>query len=242
MIASLDTDTITLLKSTNTATLTTIMYKRGLQHTFLRGVGPLRGNSYRFVAPAFTVRTVAVREDKLELDRKLDLENPHNSVQRQSVERCPPGYVMAIEARGNAFGAVGGAILYERMAIRGVAAVVTDGGCRDGFEIEHLGMPVYLSAVCPPPTYFAHRFVEMECPITIGECAIYPGDYLVGDPDGVVVVPHEMAPQVAREAADYDDMEDYVLKKIRAGAIVFGTYPLHGDELARYRQEKSVSK
>jgi regulator of RNase E activity RraA len=131
-------------------------------------------------------------------------------------------------------------MLFERMRLRGCAGVVTDGGVRDAAEIVEAGLPVYAKGVCPPNSTQAHRFIELDVPVTCGGVAVYPGDFLVGDSDGVILVPGGIAEAVAREALDYEDQEEFILRKLRSGAPIYGTYPLEGDALAEYRAEKAV--
>ncbi len=223
----------------STATLSTILTKRGLNRVFLHGVVPLPNSRPRLVGRAFTMRSVAVREDKLAEDKALD---PKVNLQRRATEECPPGHVLVIDCRGDATGASGGMMLFERMRLRGCAGVVTDGGVRDAAEIAAGGFPVYAKAVCPPNSTQAHRFIELDVPVTCGGVAVYPGDFLVGDHDGVILVPAGIADKVAEEAIAYEDQEEFILRRLRAGASIFGTYPLEGEALAAYEAEKAARK
>ena len=221
----------------STATLSTIMTKRGLNRVFLHGVAPLPHSRPRLVGRAFTMRSVAVREDKLAADKALD---PKVNLQRRATEECPAGQVLVIDCRGDSTGASGGMMLFERMRLRGCAGVVTDGGVRDAAEIVESGFPVYAKAVCPPNSTQAHRFIELGVPVTCGGVAVYPGDFLVGDNDGVILVPGEIAEPVAAEALAYEDQEAFILRRLRAGASIFGTYPLEGEALAEFEAEKAA--
>ena len=231
-----DTDIIDRLKRCPTATLATILGKRGLQKVFMYGVAPLPSTKPRLAGRAFTMRAVAAREDKLAEDKGRD---PRQNLQRRATEECGAGEVLVIDCRGDAKGASGGMILFERMRIRGCAGVVTDGGVRDAWEIAESGFPVYAKAVCPPNSLVAHRFVELGVPVTCGGVAVYPGDFVVGDYDGVILVPSDIADEVADEALAYDDQEEFILRKIRSGAAIYGTYPLDGEALAEYQAEKA---
>jgi regulator of RNase E activity RraA len=219
-----------------TATISTILTKRGLNRVFLYGVTPLPGSKPRLVGRAFTMRSVAVREDVLAADKALP---PQVNLQRRATEECPPGQVLVIDCRGDATGASGGMMLFERMRIRGCAGVVTDGGVRDVAEIVETGFPVYAKAVCPPNSMQAHRFIELDVPVTCGGVAVYPGDFLVGDADGVILVPAAIAEAVSEEALAYEEQEAFILRKLREGAPIYGTYPLEGEALAEYEREKS---
>jgi regulator of RNase E activity RraA len=222
-----------------TATVSTILTKRGLNRVFLYGVAPLPGSRPRLVARAFTMRSVAVREDMLAADKS---QPPQVNLQRRATEECPPGHVLVIDCRGDATGASGGMMLFERMRIRGCAGVVTDGGVRDAAEIVETGFPVYAKAVCPPNSMQAHRFIELNAPISCGGVAVYPGDFLVGDADGVILVPAAIADAVSQEAIAYEDQETFILKKLREGASIYGHYPLEGEALAEYEREKAARK
>ncbi len=231
-----DADLVDRFRRCSTATLATILTKRGLDHVFLYGVVPLPHSRPRLVGRAFTMRSVAVREDKLTEDKARD---PRQNLQRRATEECPPGHVLVIDCRGDATGASGGMMLFERMRLRGCAGVVTDGGIRDAADIVETGFPVYAKAVCPPNSMMAHRFIELDVPVTCGRVAVYPGDFIVGDNDGVILVPAEIADEVANEALAYEDKEAFILRKLHAGAAIYGTYPLEGEALAEYEAEKA---
>jgi regulator of RNase E activity RraA len=222
-----------------TATVSTILTKRGLNRVFLYGLPPLPGSKPRLVGRAFTMRSVAVREDMLAADKA---QPPHVNLQRRATEECPPGHVLVIDCRGEATGASGGMMLFERMRLRGCAGVVTDGGVRDAAEIAESGFPVYAKAVCPPNSMQAHRFIELQVPVSCGGVAVYPGDFLVGDADGVILVPAGIADIVSQEALAYEEQEVFILRKLREGAQIYGTYPLEGEALAEFEREKAARK
>ncbi|MDX3974759.1 ribonuclease activity regulator RraA [Shinella sp.] len=232
-----DMDIIDRLKRCGTATLATILNKRGLNRVFMYGVTPLPGSRPRMVGRAFTMRSVPVREDKLAEDKAL---NPRVNLQRRATEECGFGEVLVIDCRGDATGASGGMMLFERMRLRGCAGVVSDGGVRDAWEIADSGFPVYAKAVCPPNSMVAHRFCELNVAIGCGGVAVYPGDFIVGDPDGVIVVPQEIADEVSRQSLEYEEQEEFILRKIRGGAAIYGTYPLEGEGLAEYEAERAA--
>jgi regulator of RNase E activity RraA len=239
MSAAADADLNDRFRRCSTATLATILTRRGLDHVFLYGVAPLPNSRPRLAGRAFTLRSVAVREDKLAEDKARD---PRENLQRRATEECPPGQVLVIDCRVDATGASGGMMLFERMRLRGCAGVVTDGGVRDAADIVETGFPVYAKAVCPPNSMLAHRFIELGVPITCGGVAVYPGDFIVGDPDGVILVPAAIADEVADEALAYEDKEAFILRRLRAGASIYGTYPLEGEGLAEYEAEKAARK
>lgn len=239
MPTAADTEIIDRLKRCGTATLSTILTKRGLNHVFMTRVAPLPGSKPRMVGRAFTMRSVAMREDKLADDKAM---NPRLNMQRRATEECGVGEVLVIDCRGDANGASGGMMLFERMRLRGCAGVVSDGGVRDAWEIAETGFPVYAKAVCPPNSTLAHRFIELNVPVSCGGVAVYPGDFIAGDPDGVMVVPQEIADEVSRQALDYEEQEEFILRRIRAGAPIYGTYPLEGEGLAEYEAERAARR
>ncbi|MFN8721793.1 MAG: ribonuclease activity regulator RraA [Rhodospirillales bacterium] len=227
------------LSRASTATLCTVLSLRGIARVFMYGVSPLPGSRPRLVGRAFTMRSVSAREDMLARDRG---QPPEVNLQRRAAEECPAGSVLVIDCRGNAAGASGGLVLFERMRVRGCAGIVSDGGVRDAADIVETGFPVYAKAVCPPNSLVAHRFVDLQVPVTCGEVAVYPGDWIVGDHDGVVVVPADIAAAVADEAAAYEHKEEFIIRRIRAGHSVFGTYPLTGEGLAAYEAQKRAAE
>jgi len=232
-----DQDVIDRLRRCGSATVSTILTKRGLNRTFMYGVAPLPSTRPRMVGRAFTMRSVAMREDKLAEDKAM---NPRLNLQRRATEECGVGEVLVIDCRGDARGASGGMMLFERMRLRGCAGVVSDGGVRDAWEIAETGFPVYAGGVCPPNSTLAHRFIDLNVPVTCGGVAVYPGDFIVGDPDGVIVIPQEIAAEVAAQALEYEEQEEFILRRIRAGAPIYGTYPLEDEGLAAYEAERAT--
>jgi regulator of RNase E activity RraA len=216
-------DLAAAFRGVSTATLATVLSQRGVQKVFMYGVAPLPGSRPHMVGRAFTMRAVAAREDMLRADKAMD---PRQNLQRRAAEECGAGDVLVIDCRGDARGASGGLILFERMRFRGCAGVVSDGGVRDAADIVETGFPVYAGAVCPPNSLVSHRFVDLQVPVTCGDAAVYPGDVIVGDPDGVIVVPAALADEVAVAARELELKEQFIIARIRAGAPVYGTYPL----------------
>ncbi|MCO5072253.1 MAG: ribonuclease activity regulator RraA [Rhizobiaceae bacterium] len=239
MTTEADNDIIARLKRCGTATLSTILTRRGLNRVFMYGVAPLPGSMPRMVGRAFTMRSVAMREDKLAEDKSQD---PRVNLQRRATEECGVGEVLVIDCRGDASGASGGLMLFERMRLRGCAGVVSDGGVRDAWEIAASGFPVYAKAVCPPNSTLAHRFIDLNVPISCGGAAVYPGDFIAGDPDGCIVIPQAIADEVSRQALAYEEQEEFILRRLRAGNPIYGTYPLEAEGLAEYEAERAARK
>ncbi len=213
--------TLSALRRVSTATLTTALFKRGLRNTFMRGVRPLARYPQNLVGPAFTLRNIPARED---LDRVEGFANPAHP-QRKAIETVPPGHVLVVDCRGEANVASGGEILMTRLSVRGVAGMVSDGGIRDSGPIAALAMPVFCAGPAAPLNLVAHHATETQVPIGCGGVAVYPGDLIVGDADGVVVLPAQLAAEVAAEADAQERMEAWILRRVQDGARLPGTYP-----------------
>jgi regulator of RNase E activity RraA len=221
----------------STATLTTVLLKRGLRNVFLRNVHKISKAAPRMAGPAFTLRYIPAREDIDHVAAFSDRSHP----QRRAIEECPPGHVLVMDSRKDAAAASAGGILVTRLWMRGVAGVVTDGGFRDTPDIEKLPFPVYHSAPSAPTNLIRHHALDLNQPIGCGDVAVYPGDVVVGDDEGVVVIPAEMAEAVADEAIELTVFEDFVEEQVRAGRTIFGIYPMNAEgeaEFAAWRREK----
>ena len=214
-------DAIAALRGVSTATLTTALFKRGLRNVFLQGVGRLRPGGARMVGPAYTLRTIPAREDLDTLEVFKDRTNP----QRKGVEECPDGAVFVIDSRGDARAASLGGILATRLMVRGCAGIVTDGGFRDSPEIAAMAIPAYHVRPSAPTNLTRHHTVAIDDPIGCGGVAVYPGDMMVGDDEGVVCIPAHMVAEVAAEAVEMTAFEDFVVERVRDGASTFGLYP-----------------
>lgn len=225
-----------LLGRVTTATIQTQLFKRGLRNTFLYGLRPLSTARPRFVAEAFTLRYVPAREDLDVLEAFRDPEHP----QRKAVESVPPGHALVMDCRGEPLAASAGNILVSRMIARGVAALVTDGSVRDSPAISRLGWPVYTAGVSATTNLVLHHAVDMQVAIGCAGVPVFPGDVLVGDEEGVVVVPRELAGEVARDAAEQEELEQFILERIVAGAPLPGTYPPGPETLAAYQAQRTT--
>lgn len=210
------------LKSVSTATLTTLLFKRGLNHQFIQDVRPLTSLKESMVGEAFTLRYIPAREDLNPLSVFRDSTHP----QRVAIETCPKGHVMVIDSRKDARAASAGAILVTRLMMRGVAGIVTDGGFRDSVEIAGLDIPAFHHRPSAPTNLTLHQAIDINVPIGCGDAPVFPGDILVGDSDGVVVLPKEIAEELAHEAFDMSIFEDFVMECVREGRSIRGLYPL----------------
>jgi regulator of RNase E activity RraA len=208
------------LAAVSTATLTTVLFKRGFRNTFVQGIHRINPGT-AMVGPAYTMRYIPAREDLDHLGVFEDRTHP----QRKGVEECPPGAVFVIDSRRNFAAASAGGILLTRLWKRGVAGIVTDGGFRDTPEIAKMGFPAYHAHPAAPTNLIRHHAVDLNAPISCGEVAVYPGDILVGDGEGVAVVPAHIAEEVAAEAFEQTVFEDFVQEQIESGRSTFGVYP-----------------
>ncbi|WP_404993882.1 ribonuclease activity regulator RraA [Cupriavidus pauculus] len=209
------------LKTVSTATLCTALFKRGLRNQFIQDVRPLNPAAGTMVGEAFTLRYIPARED---LNPITVFQNP-NHPQRQAIEQCPPGAVLVIDSRKDARAASAGSILVTRLMQRGGAGIVTDGGFRDSPEIAQMPMPAYHQRPSAPTNLTLHQALEFNVPIGCGDVAVFPGDVIVGDAEGVVVIPREMAQDIADEAVEMTAFEDFVTEQVRGGRSIIGLYP-----------------
>ena len=209
------------LKTVSTATVATAMFKRGFRNQFIQNVHPLSPSQPVLIGTAFTLRYIPAREDLNRLDVFRDRLHP----QRKAVEDCPPGAVLVMDSRKDARAASAGAILVTRLMKRGVAGVVTDGGFRDADEIARLEMPSYHARPSAPTNLTVHQAIDINVPIGCGDAPVFPGDVIVGDGDGVAVIPAHLADAVADEAVEMTAYEDFVTEEVRKGRTILGLYP-----------------
>jgi len=220
-MSKLTPETRAKLETVSTATLATALYKRGLRNQFIQDVHPLRARKQTMVGEAFTLRYIPAREDLNPLTVFRDREHP----QRQAVEQCPPGAVLVMDSRKNPRAASAGSILITRLMVRGVAGVVTDGGFRDAAEIAALDMPAYHCRPSAPTNLTLHQALDINVPIGCGDVAVWPGDVVVGDADGVIIVPAAIADEIAAEAVEMTAFEDFVTERVQSGQSILGLYP-----------------
>ena len=209
----------------STATLCTALFKRGLRNQFIQDVRPVRSGGEtalpNMVGPAFTLRYIPAREDLNPIAVFQDRAHP----QRKAVEECPEGAVFVIDSRKDARAASAGGILVTRLMKRGVAGVVTDGGFRDSPEIARLPFPAYHQRPSAPTNLTLHQALDINVPIGCGDVAVWPGDIVVGDGEGVIVIPAAIADEVAAEAVEMTAFEDFVIEKVNEGRSILGLYP-----------------
>ncbi|MGC6473073.1 MAG: ribonuclease activity regulator RraA [Candidatus Puniceispirillaceae bacterium] len=225
---------IAILKHTSVATLATALYKRGLRNQVIQDVHPVGRDHGKksvpsapnMVGPAFTLRYMPAREDRNTL---AEFQNPQHP-QRQAIEQCPEGHVLVMDSRKDARAASSGDILITRLMKRGAAGVVTDGGFRDSDSIAELDMPAYHSRPSSPTNLTLHEAIDINVPIGCGDAAVFPGDYIVGDNDSVIIIPAELVNELAAEAAEMTAYEDFVIEQVKKGISIIGLYPCTKDE------------
>jgi len=203
------------------ATLTTALFKRGLRNVFLQNVQPLSTKDGNMVGPAFTLRYVPARED---LNTIKVFENPEHP-QRLAIETCPAGHVLIMDSRADARAASAGDILISRLMVRGGAGIVTDGGFRDSPAISKLAIPAYHQRPASPTNLILHQAIEVNGVIGCGGVAVFPDDIVVGDGEGVVIIPAAIADEIAEEARLMTLFENFVSQAVLAGRSIVGLYP-----------------
>jgi regulator of RNase E activity RraA len=217
------------LRKVSTASVATALFKRGLRNQFVQGVRPVAFRGVTMGGEAHTLRYIPAREDRNGIEVFRNPEHP----QRAAIEACPPGHVLVMDARGDARAATAGSILVTRLALRGVAGLVTDGGLRDYAGIAALEMPSYSAGPSAPTNLTLHEAIEQNVPVACGGVAVFPGDVMLGDGDGVMVIPAHLAEELAEECTAMESYEDFVLEEVQAGAGIIGLYPPTRDETLR---------
>lgn len=232
-------DTREKLLHVSVATLTTCLFKRGLRNQFIQDVAPVGAPRGNMVGEAFTLRYMPARED---LNGLEVFRNPAHP-QRKAVEDCPPGAVLVIDSRKDARAASAGGILVTRLMRRGVAGVVTDGGFRDSHEIGEMAMPAYHHRPSPPTNLTLHQAIDINVPIGCGDAPVFPGDVIVGDAEGVIVLPAHLADEIALEAFEMMVFEDFVTEQVDGGRSIVGLYPATDPQtltdFAAWRKQRS---
>ena len=220
------------LAAISTATITTVLLKKGLRNVWMRGARPLLPGQKRVVGRAFTLRFVPARED---LATPASWASPTST--RAAIEAMPEGVIAVVDAMGVADAGIFGDILCARMHKRGVAGLVSDGAVRDVAGVLATGLPVWCAGVAAPPSVAGLTFVGWQQPIGCGGVAVFPDDILVADQDGAVVVPAALLDMVMQEAPEQERMEAWIFRQVEKGAALPGLYPMDDDTKARYAAE-----
>jgi len=230
----LDEKMLETLAGITTATLTTVLLKKGVRNIWLRGAQRLHPSHKRLVGPAFTLRFVPGRED---LATPESWSSPIST--RAAIEAMPPGCIAVVDAMGITDAGIFGDILCQRMKERGVAGLVTDGVVRDFAGVLQTGLPVWCSGVAAPPSISGLTFVNWQEPIGCGGVAVFPDDVIVADEDGAVVIPSAMLNAVVDAAVEQEKLEAWIIGEVQAGASLPGLYPPNAENRARYEAIRS---
>jgi regulator of RNase E activity RraA len=224
------------LELVTTATLTTVLLKKGLRNVWIRGAKPLVPQGQRIVGEAFTLRFVPARED---LATPASWASPRST--RGAIEDMPAGCIAVVDAMGITDAGIFGDILCARMHKRGVAALVTDGVVRDAAGVIGTGLPVWCDGVAAPPSVAGLTFVNWQEPIGCGGVAVYPGDVIVLDADGAVLIPQAMLTEVTAEAVEQERLETWIMGEVDKGTPLPGLYPPNAETKARYEADSRKS-
>ena len=230
-IEELPSGVLDTLRRVSTSTLATQLYRRGFRQPTLLGLRPLSQTVDGFVGEAFTMRFIPAREDV----NPPDPYRSGNTLQWESIESVPPGHVIVVDSRGDATAASGGDMLMTRAMVRGAAGFVTDGGLRDGHVLAQLPFATYAREVTITTRAAFHHVADLQVPIGCAGVAVYPGDVLVGDRDGVVVIPRAIAAELAEPSLEQEELEAYLHTRIKAGEPLWGIYPPSEETKAQYK-------
>lgn len=232
----LDPKSVEILKTISTATITTVLLKKGLRNVWLRGTRPLRPGQPRLVGPAFTLRFVPARED---LATPESWSAPIST--RTAIEAMPEGCIAVVDAMGVTDAGIFGDILCARMVKRHVAALVTDGVVRDLEGVLGTGLPVWCNGAAAPPSVAGLTFVNWGEPIACGGVAVFPNDIIVADQDGAVLIPQAQLDHILADGPEQERMEAWIVNEVNNGAVLPGLYPMNAETKARYAATKAKS-
>ena len=225
------TEMLDQFRSVTTATLTTVLFKMGVKNTWIRGAMPMMAEQERVAGPAFTLRFIPARDD---LATPESWSSPVST--RAAIEAMPDGCITVVGAEGCTDAGIFGDILCQRMQVRGVTALVTDGVMRDMDGVKETGLDVWCHGVAAPASIAGLTFVNWQEPIGCGGVAVFPDDLIVADRDGAVVVPQALAEQVIEKALEQERLEAWILEEVRNGAALPGLYPVNEENRRRYEQ------
>jgi len=236
-IKPLDPRVVAALSGVTTATLTTVLLKKGLRNVWMRGTAPLEPIQKRKVGRAFTLRFVPARED---LATPESWSSPTST--RAAIEAMPEGCIAVVDAMGVTDAGIFGDILCARMAKRGVAALVTDGVVRDLAGVGGTGLPVWCRGAAAPPSVAGLTFVGWQEPVACGGVAVFPNDVVVADADGAVLIPADLLDEVVALAVEQERLESWIMQEVERGAQLPGLYPPDAQNRARYESACASTK
>lgn len=222
------------LSHITTATLTTLLLKKGLRNVWLRGTRPIRPGQARLVARAFTLRFVPARED---LATPASWSSPIST--RAAIEAMPAGCVAVVDAMGVQDAGIFGDILCARMQHKGVAGLVSDGVVRDLAGVLGTGLPVWCSGAAAPPSVAGLTFVDWQRPVACGGVAVFPGDVIVADDDGAVLIPQALLDEMVQAGPEQERLEAWIMEQVHQGHALPGLYPPNEANAARYAATKA---
>ena len=232
---AISSEQIEALKKVSTATVTTVLLKKGLRNVWMRGTKPIRSPQPRLVGPAFTLRFVPARED---LATPASWASPIST--RAAIEAMPEGCIVVADALGVTDAGIFGDILTARMVKRGVAGLVTDGVMRDIAGVLGTNLPVWCQGAAAPPSVAGLTFVGWQQPIGCGAVAVFPDDIIVADDDGAVLIPAALLDHVLAEAPEQERMEEWILSEVERGVPLPGLYPMNAETKARYEAQRGA--
>lgn len=228
-------EVLELLRKASTATLTTQLWGHGFRNIFLYGLRPLNLDSAHFVGRAYTLRFIPARHDLTE----KAVADPAQYAHRVAVESVGEGEVLVVDCRGVATAGTFGSMILKSIQNRGAVAVVSDGAIRDSHIMAKSDFPVYVGGNSPTPSLTVHHAIDFQVPIACAGVAVLPGDVLVGDQEGVVVIPQQIATLIAQDAAEQEEREAFLYEKLQAGASIEGIYPPSEETLAEFERVKA---
>ena len=224
-----------ILADVSTATLTTVLLKKGLRNVWIRGAFPIAPGLPRLVGRAFTVRFIPARED---LATPESWGSPKSS--RAAIEQMPASCIAVVDAMGVHDAGIWGDILCARMAKRGVTALVTDGAVRDLAGVLGTGLPIWAAGAAAPPSVAGLTFADWQQPVACGGVAVFPGDVIVADQDGAVVIPAAVVNEIVDAAVEQERFEGWIMQEVNNGAVLLGLYPPDAENKARYEVSKNA--
>lgn len=231
MMATIDAALAAKLQKVSTASVTSQLIKRGMRTRAIANIAPVNPDTPRLVGIAYTLRYIPMREDLAVGGRMAAPDHP----QRRAIETAAPGSVIVVDTHGTDVSGTFGDILIARMRVRGLAGVVSDGPMRDVAELRRMAFPVFARGNAAPPSYASMLAVDAEVPISCAGVAVFPGDIVLGDADGVVIIPPELAAEVVGDALEQDRMEAYIRQRVEGGASIVGNYPPSDETRAAYQ-------
>ena len=231
---TLEPEIVETLSNVTTATITTLLLKKGLRNVWMRGTRPLRADQPRLVGRAFTLRFVPARED---LATPESWSKPIST--RAAIEAMPAGCITVVDAMGVTDAGIFGDILCARMQKRGVTALITDGVVRDVAGVLGTNLPVWCQGVAAPPSVAGLTFVNWQEPIGCGGVAVFPDDVVVADADGAVLIPQALLGEIVSMAPEQERIENWIMQEVLNGAPLPGLYPPNAENKARYEATKN---